>query len=403
MLKAAEGTSPDQISTIRRGLEAGGWSAVPVAVDGREMLQVSGFDKERQLLDLMQTYHFTEGAPEFTAQPGDNAKCTTGQWIQQSSLKMAGLLNLIGDGALLGSGFMSGRSKEITAGALYTGGALVLARYGNVKTEHHVREVLERTGKFLKQQAAELPEDCGLFSVMKDQRQGMIANAENFLYRYPSQVMLGAYTLGAMTMLHSGIKQKDPWGIAYGASSVGFKAASLLIPEKPKTEAEKKGAAHHGPVHKLYDWIQEKPLRVFGYGSMVTDILLGLSAYREYRTNPAQRSYIFKFITTGTYLLADVLMAMSNKDHTHAGGKFDADEQRQILALTAETIARQPKELREPLVHHVAGFLADQPEMNGTAPDISKQIMEQMQHMDTSPWAAKAMHRDTFMQPLSPS
>jgi|GEM_PF-7021762 len=401
LLSVAEGTPPDQVSTIRRAMDSGGWSAAPVTVDGRELLQVSGFQKEQQLLSFMQNYHFSEGKPDYMPEAGDNAKRTAGEWLQQTSLKTAGVLNLIGDGALLGSGFLNGRSREVTAGALYTGGALVLAKYGNVKTEHHVREVLERTGKFLKQQAAVLPEDCGLFSIMKQQREGAFASAENLLYRYPSQVMLGAYTLGAMTMLHSGIKQKDPYGIAYGASSVGFKGASLLIPEKQKTAEEKKASAQHGPVHSLFDWIQEKPLRLFGYGSMVTDILLGMSAFREYKANPKQRGYIFKFITTGTYLLADAMMAISSKNYANDAGKFDTEEQRQIFALTAESISCQPKEMREALVNHVAGFLADQPEMNGSAGDIAQGITEQMNHMARNPWTARAAS-EPLDQPLAP-
>lgn len=402
LLAAREGTDADQVSTIRRAMDSGGWTAVPVSVGGKEYLQVSGFQNEQQLLAFMENYHFTEGKPDFTPQPGDDEKLTASEWLRQSSLKTAGILNLIGDGALLGSGVMNGRSKEIAAGGLYTAGALALAKYGNVKTEHHVREVLERTGKFLKEQAADMPEDCGLFTILKQQKQGAIASAENFMYRYPTQVMLVAYTLGAMTMLHSGMKQKDPWGIAYGASSVGFKAASLFIPEKSKSELAHKDGEQPAPVNGLLNWIQEKPLRVFGYGSMVTDILLGLSAYREYKTNPAQKGYIFKFITTGTYLLADVMMAISNKNHANGEGRFDADEQRQVLAMTAETIVRQPQPMRDALVNHVAGFLVDQPEMNGSATDIAAGIREQLQNIGKNPWTARACMTDSTQQPSAP-
>jgi len=253
-----------------------------------------------------------------------------------------------------------------------------------VKTEHHVREVLERTADFLKEQAVQMPENCGLFSIMKEKKQGLIHNTEKFLYRYPSDVMLGAYTLGAFTLLQSGIKQGDPWGIAYGANSLGLKAASLLIPEKHKTEEEKK--ATHGPVGKLIDWIQEKPLRLFGFGSMVTDTFLGLSALREYRNDPKQKNAILKFITASTYVCADALFAVSNKNHANGEGKFDADEQRRIEALVAESVACQPKELQSALVGNVAGFLAGQAEMKGTSLEIAASITEQLRHSKSNPW-----------------
>ena len=57
--------------------------------------------------------------------------------------------NIVGDASLLGAGLMNGRSKEIAAGTLYTAGATVLARYGNTKTEYHVKQVLEETADFV--------------------------------------------------------------------------------------------------------------------------------------------------------------------------------------------------------------------------------------------------------------
>ena len=58
--------------------------------------------------------------------------------------------------------------------------------------------------EYLKSQAADLPEECGLYSILRDHRRGLLTKAEDFFYRYPSQTMLGAYTLGAASMLQSG-------------------------------------------------------------------------------------------------------------------------------------------------------------------------------------------------------
>jgi len=391
LLTASDSTPADQLSTIRRAMGSGNWTCVPVTLDSHEYLQVSGFEKEAQLLSFLQKYHFAEGQPQFSAEPGDNPRRCASEWLQDYGLKAAGYLNIIGDASLLGSGLVSGRSKEITSGALYTAGAAVLARYGNAKTEVHVREVLEDTVGYLKKQAVALPEDCGLFSIMKEKRDGLLPSAERFMTRYPTEVMLGAYTLGAFTMLQSGIRERNPWGIAYGASSVGLKASSLLIPEKSATDTQKN--TPHGPLGSLVSWIQEKPLRVYGFGSMVNNVLLGLSAYREYKTNPKQMGYIFKFITTGTYMVGDLLIALSNKDHTNADGKFDTEEQRRVVAMVAEALSRQPKNMQQPLVNNVAGFLAHQAEMNGNAMDIANSIREQLDHMATNPWSARSALR----------
>lgn len=386
LLESAHGINSDQLDVVRRSMEAQGWQCVPVFADGKDYMQVSGFKTPGELLGYLYNYNFIQGEPHITPESGDDVRRTMGEWAHAIGLKGAGALNLVGDVALLASGITSGRAHEITGGALYTAGAAVLTRYANVKTEHHLRKVAENTAKFLQSQAGELPPHCGLFSILKEKREGFVPNLENFLYRYPSEVMLGAYTLGAAAMLQSGIKQGNPWGVAYGTSSLALKAASLLIPEKHISDEEK---ARAGPFGKFVHWVQEKPLRVFGFGSLVTDTLLGLSAYREFRNDPKQKGYVFKFVTTGTYMLADVLMAISNKNHANADGKFDTEEQRRLEALIAETISCQPKEMQEALVQQVSGYLAMQPEMQGKAGDFAEAIREQMAHLKHNPWTSR--------------
>jgi hypothetical protein len=386
MLTAQDHVDYDQLSTIRRAMEAHGWQCVPAVVEGKNVLQVSGFKEEGELAALLATHGLADATPIIIPEPGDHPTKTISDWLEHTSLKAAGWLNLVGDIALLGAGIKSGREQEVTAGVLYTGGAAVLARYANVKTEHQVQRVLDRTAGFMQQQAAQLPEDTALSTIARDRKTGVIKNTEDFLYRYPAEVMLSAYTLGAFSMLRSGIKQGNPWGIAYGANSVALKAASLMIPEKGKMDpADKQGA---GPVRSVINWVQEKPLRLFGFGSLVSDALLGMSALREYKLNPRQQGHMLKFITTGTYIAADMLIAVSNKHVENADGKFHPDEQRRIEAMAAETIARQPEPMRAGLVQQVAGFLSTQPEMRGSASDISDGIKEQVVQQAKNPWAS---------------
>ncbi len=384
LLAAGDAADPDQISTIRRGLMAEKWGCVPVHTEGRNFLQVEGFKDEGQLTALLHVRHFTSGKPAIHAEAGDHPTRSWQDWLNDNSLKYGGWANLVGDGALLASGLKSGRSKEINTGALYTVGGLIVSRYGNVKTEHHLRQVSEQLAGFLQQQAGMLPEHCGLYSILKDRRDNGLQKMEDFLYRYPSQATLGIYTLGAFSMLQSGIKHRKFWDAAYGVSSVSTKLASLVVPEKKKTAATESHEKATTPIGKVFEWVQEKPLRIFGYGSMVTDALLGMSAYREYKSNPQQKAYIFKFLTTGTYLMADMMFAISSKE---GEGKFDPDEQRRIEGLAAETIAAQPGAIQGALTNQVAGFLSTRPEMRGSTQDIAESIGEQVKYMRSNRWA----------------
>lgn len=382
-------SSQAQLAPIRRMLEAEDFSCVPVAVDGKPVLQVEGFKDEGQLSGLLTGHHFVQGAPRITPEPGDRPTRSWDEWLKDKSLETCGWSYIVGDVALLASGLMSGRNKEALSGALYTAGGLVLAGYGNVKTEHHLRRVAERTAQQLKQQAGGLPEECGLFTILKEKRHGVLPHIDDLLTRYPSQTTLSIYAMGALAMLQSGLKHNKSWDVFYGATVGAAGIGSIIIPEKRKDEKhdEKPPTDLFG---RLWSWIEEKPLRMAGYAYIVGGLALGMSAYREYLENPRQKSYIAKFITTGTYLFGDVLIALSNKDHTNAGGTFDAEEQRRITALAAEGIASYPKEMRAGLVHQMAGFLSTQPEMQGKAADIAAAIGEQVAHMEKNPWACRA-------------
>ncbi|MEJ0010219.1 MAG: hypothetical protein WDN72_06735 [Alphaproteobacteria bacterium] len=395
LIAARPGADAGHLAAVRHALELTGWQCIPAWADGREVLQVTGFKEAGELGGLLLSHRFVRGIPQVTEEPGDHPTRGIRDWLQHTSLRAAGWLNLIGDTGLLVSGLRSGNPDHVSAGALYTAGAAVAALYGNVKTERQVHELLKHTGMFLQQQAVALPEDSGLYDVTHNKRDSALHETQNFLYRYPAEMMLGLYTMGAFTMLQAGLHTRDaqgrrnPWKIAYGGNSVTLKATSLLIPEKHKSEDEKKEARYHTPVGKVISWIEEKPMRLFGFGSFLSDSFLGMAAYRDHQNHPDKKHDIFMWITTGTYLIADALAAISSKDPANADGKFSADEQRRIEAMSAETIARQPESMQAPLINQLASFLSLQPEMRGNADKISRSLTEQLVHIQQNPWAQR--------------
>ncbi|MBV8938972.1 MAG: hypothetical protein JO089_03940, partial [Alphaproteobacteria bacterium] len=200
-LVSAGRTNPAELWSVRRALEGMGWECVPARAEGRLGLQVQGFKDEGQLVAFLQQNHFVSAAASVTPEPGDHPSRTVAEWLEDKSMKICGWSYIIGDVSLLLSGLMSGRSKETLTGLLYTAGGAVLARYGNIKTAEHVRGVSERLGEYIQEQGATLPEECGLFSVLKEKREGMLPTIDRFLARYPSQTTISIYSLGSLTML----------------------------------------------------------------------------------------------------------------------------------------------------------------------------------------------------------
>ncbi len=321
-------------------------------------------------------------ARERTERPG---------FIQRNSLLLSGVLNLVGDGAMLWTGIRGKKNGNIPpnkyrawGGGFYTLGGLNLTLFGQVKPEDKLKETKKDIAEFLQEKTGHTLKGTSLGDTASD------VTPKGFFQRNTAQNTLYLYTLGAIALLFDGIKtfreDRRQWGgMVYGALSTLFKTTSLLIPEK----ATKKGEEKKGG---FIEWIREKPLRVFGYGSMMTDTAYGIQTYQKYRKNPLDKDVPWDMTTTVTYLLSDFLMAQSNKDPANASGRLSAGDQRKIESLAADSIVQQPKDTRAELIRQVSEFLAKQPQVQGSADDIAKSISMQVAQLSAGkPWVTRAM------------
>ncbi len=307
-------------------------------------------------------------------------------FFRKNSLQLAGLLNLIGDASLLGAGYKAKDKLMTLAGGLYTGGALALARYGKPSSERVLRTLSEDTADFLKQKTGGLPQGTELSGIDGQKPNGIVGKAENYLRRHPADAMLGLYTAGAAAMLGSGIATNNKKRIGYGVWSLAVKLASFLMPEQAKADVFEKQETSSNPIRQAINWIKEKPLRLFGYGSLITELLLTASVFEDYKSGDAakKKGAIFGFVTAGAYIASDILMAVSSKDAANTNGKLSFDEQRKVEAMAAEAIAAQPGAKRGALVEEVAGFLAKRPEIGGSRDAIRKALVTQVEHKGTT-------------------
>ena len=305
-------------------------------------------------------------------------------FLHKNSLRLAGALNLFGDVSLLVSGIKSKDSYKMAGGGLYTLGAVNLMGYGSVNKSYSMRNLSEHTAEFIKHAAGELPSDTALANILTQRNTGKWTDLSHLLHTQPAQNTMGLYTAGAAAMLGSGIGRyrsgEGAGALAYGISSLGVKAATLAIPEKSASEEKKPG---------IVGWIQEKPLRVFGYGSLASELFLGLASYQEFKKGRSNGGYFWTALSTGSYMASDVLMAISHKNPNNAEGKFTADETTQIVALAAEAIASTPKAKRIQLTNQVARFLAEQPEIQGDQNDIRQSLHKQMNDAAPDSWAER--------------
>ncbi len=320
-------------------------------------------------------------------------------FFRHNSLQLAGMLNLIGDVGFLMQGHNDLKKAKLAGdgikktigrytllgGALYTLGGLNLTLFGRVKERKSTDETSRATAEFLQQKLGALPKDSGLETVANTPPEP--AKKANFFDRNAATSTLIAYTAGAMAILAAGIKTyranpKEYAGMGYGISSLAVKSLSLMIPERAKKESDNPEKSSGGFVN----WIREKPLRVFGYGSVLTDSLLAWKAVQEHK---AGKKPLWSIVTAGTYILADYMMAISNKDKDNAVGTLSHEDQQRVETLAAETIAAQTPQQREALVTEVGSFLAKRPEMKGSRENITAAIRAQVEQQGKNRWASR--------------
>ncbi len=318
---------------------------------------------------------------------------TTGSFLHHHGLQLGGALNLIGDASLLYAGYKNKDPMMMLAGGLYTGGALALTRYGTPSPERQMREVCEGTAAFLKEHIGPLPQGSHLATIHAQQDRGLMDRVESTLYRNPVDTMLGLYTAGAATMLASGIQSGNKWRSIYGGWSLGVKALSFALPEKEETLSEEQKKKPPGSV---IEWIKEKPLRLFGYGSIVTEILLGKSAYADLRAG--KEGAMFNVATAVLYVLSDAVLAISSKNTSSVDGLLSDKDQDHIERLAAEIIAQQPYPKQAKLIDQVSEFLVRQPAIKGSADEIGAALSHKVQQMKNGAWSGRVTSDDATPQ-----
>ncbi len=316
------------------------------------------------------------------------------KFLQRYSLKIAGFLNLLGDVSLLADGVKKRDAYRTTGGALYTLGAVNLARYGDVDKQFVLKDVSQRAAQFVQDTTGDLPVNAELAKYLRQRSTGTLAGADRWLRKSPAQTTLGLYTGGAAAMLGSGIhvyrKEQKPEGLYYGASSLAIKLISLAMPEKSTatdgTDKKSKG---------LIDEIKGKPLRVFGYGSFVTDLLLGWDGYKQHKRNPGEKGYVLTAFSSVAYLVSDLMMSISHKDPSNSGGRFTESEREKLVGMLAENVLVRPKNEQEQLADQIAHFLAEQSEIGSSETAIRQSLRKRVASMSGRSWAARAEQEST--------
>lgn len=332
---------------------------------------------------------------------------------EKNKLRIAGALNALGDIGLLVDGFASKSPFFKAAGWLYTAGAIIATFFGNPDRLHQVKTLNERAAEFTQEHDKPDTRNKAAQDILKNKDTTLGGRITSTLRRYSGQMMLAFYTAGAVAMLIHGIikhgaasteyKAAQLSGdgdaiakakgtvleakstIGYGISSLSIKALSLIVKENktPHTNSEKKG---------IVGWFREKPMRIFGYGSLITETMMGLRTYGKFKQYQAAKAagesvkpenWGWSALTTGSYIISDLVIANTNKDAANAVGKLTDAEQHKIEEMMAETLSYHTAEKREKLANEAATFLEQESLVNGTRENLRGALLKRAEKLWT--------------------
>jgi hypothetical protein len=321
-----------------------------------------------------------------------------GKDLKEQSLKAAGIAYIVGDAALIFAKLMEGTQVGAGGAALWLGGGLAAAKYGNPKAEQRLKLLEQRLGQYLKKQGVKIPENPMTADLVKVG--GVLDHIEAFLYTYPSQLLNALFAVGGALTIKGGIGRSKS-DLACGALVMAGALGGLLIPErKPDREHPTQGM-----LGKAWEWAQEKPLRVSSTFFHANNIFTITSAFEQMKKNPAGKSHWFRFLTAASYIFGNIMLSQSLKDNISAKDQHRNEKVLEALAeASGQVIAAQPKEVQEVLVQNIAGYLSSQKEIKTTAPEIAKLLHAQLAVLrDKTPAAGQWRQRAQTAQPETPS
>lgn len=330
--------------------------------------------------------------------------------------QLGGIGLLIGNLALMLNGLAAQKSSDykvrdagkerMIAGIAWSGGALLLARYGTQPVDRQTNRLRHKLTAYL--QRENVPLDAAtLRAATEEQRRHWFSKLEDFLYNYPVECD-NAYNIVASTaMIRSGLLRKQSitesktgqMNVIFGSLGLIGSLISIFVPERTPEQI-----ANSGQAGTFLGKMQERPL-VYALGfSLVSTAAEALTAYNEYNTakgiakddpfHPyASAMWILSAIATALYIVGDWLTDTGEKRAT--GSKEDREAAQQtIIAEAAHILEHLPKTERRKTVHKLAEYMAEQPELrmvDFNASKLADKLLEKIEeHQKANPVTAIA-------------
>ena len=402
-LHAKPNATPEELGEAMKGLLDRGYLSVPYEYKGKSVLEIRGFGKEDALLDSLKQQNLTSGTSQKKEVAED--KISFFKKLSKKSLIVSALLYLVGDAAYIkyekvdnvikakeheeklgeinkirknrGESLLADEAKPSSpwdwlAGYGYLAGSTSSLAAMLLQKDPSEQEIQKASKTFLQAaQAAgiEIDTDTALSRTANTKDDSGVIRKT--FTKYPAELMNLSFATAGLAIArksHYGLKdlkreeelypelgladnkkhlteksvaKKDVvLGLGTMASGIvsSFVKETPLDPDKPR----KKGIAGVG------EFLKEKPLRIAGYGYLISTVIHLVSSIQERQgivahnketgENKPVNHTTFRLIFVITNLIAEVIMSLSSKGHGSGVKTDDSIDPVSYTHLTLPTI-----------------------------------------------------------------
>ncbi|PZP84982.1 MAG: hypothetical protein DI582_07300 [Azospirillum brasilense] len=329
---------------------------------------------------------------------------------------------------------VGGGHSKIISGLGYAAGSLILFNYGSRdQSATEIKTTTAKIERFLKRDGLLDPNSDDVLIKQPEPKHGLFGKVHELLKRYPSEALNVVYTVVGLTLMRASLKEigglkgsigtleqtiakqkkegitdlfdqntlksmkeaifEERLDVGLGLVTATSAVAGIAIKEKTPIEGEEKKKG----LGRVWQWVEEKPLRATGFGYMAATAIHAAVTAMKWRPKPDDTAGSLKHrrqvmtgraVFIGLNVVAEALMAISSKGHGQ-GVSTDKSTADSVLSATAQFISQQDADKQDALVDRLAGYIASAEVLGGKSEEIAKQLRDELAALKQNPWLAK--------------
>lgn len=295
VIYAPMGADPEKLQRLADAIRARGFTAQSDVQESHPVLRVGGFGHRQALLHALAENGAVVGEAAQTHTDYDKKK---GPGF--STLQLGGAMQVLADMMVMSVALSRGKEGmgDFLASAKWAWAYVMVSLFGKKNPDKQVgyiykdlKEQMEKSGVHL------APEDAATLAALAE-KSGVMPKIERMVRENPILINSLIQISGGASTIQAGLAQKDYngntnwWKVAGGSlTASGQLVGGILLDPKPAAPKDanenalpdwaEKQETPHGIVARFVNWIKEKPLRVTGTGSFLSNITRIVSGWVE--------------------------------------------------------------------------------------------------------------------------